>query len=131
MSDDTAVPGGAAGYDEWADALSGDAYYLECANEHGSLPPRRVCPECGNDDLSEAALPIKGRVVTYSEIHVAPPEFADRTPYVTAVAEFGPVRLTGVVREIETEELEIGTPVTADVTQNRTTGERLVVFRPR
>ncbi|MFB6194243.1 MAG: Zn-ribbon domain-containing OB-fold protein [Halobaculum sp.] len=128
---DAPVPGGADGYDGWADALSGDAFYLECPNGHGSLPPRRVCPECGDSSLSEESLPIEGRLVTYSEIHVAPPDFADRTPYVTGIADFGPVRLTGVVRGIDTEELAVGTRIEADVTENRTTGERLVVFRPR
>lgn len=131
MSGDGAVPGGAAGYDQWADALAGDAYYLVCPNDHGSLPPRRVCPECGESNLSEASLQLEGRLLSYTEIHVAPPDFADRTPYVTAIADFGPVNLTGILRGVEPEDVEIGLPVQADVRENRTTGERLVVFRPR
>jgi uncharacterized OB-fold protein len=125
------VPGADEGYDEWADALAEDAYYLECHNGHGLLPPRRVCPECGSRTLSEASLPIVGEIVTFSEVHVAPPDFEDDTPYVTAVADFGAVRLTGIVRGMETAEIEIGTSVEVDVRQNQTTGKRLVVFRPR
>lgn len=125
------VPGVDEGYDEWADALADDAFYLECHDGHGSLPPRRVCPECGSDSLSERSLPLVGQIVTFSEVHVASPDFEDDTPYVTAVADFGPVRLTGVVRGIDNDDVEIGTDVEVDVTQNRTTGKRLIVFRPR
>ncbi len=128
MSDEP-VPGGAASYEEWADALASDAYYLECANGHGSLPPRRVCPTCGDDSLAETSLPVEGRVVTFTEIHVAPPGFVDRTPYVSAVADFGSVNLTGIVRDAES--VEIGTRVRADVTENQATGQRLVVFERR
>jgi uncharacterized OB-fold protein len=130
MSDDP-VPGGDAGYDEWADALAEDSFYIECSNGHGSLPPRRVCPECGDDDLREASLPLVGEIVTFSEVHVASPDFTDDAPYVTAIADFGPVRLTGVVRDIDNDAVEIGREVEADVTENRSTGKRLVVFRPR
>ncbi|MEZ3116718.1 Zn-ribbon domain-containing OB-fold protein [Halobaculum sp. MBLA0147] len=125
------VPGADDGYDEWADALVEEGFYLECPNEHGSLPPRRVCPECGSDSLSEVPLPVRGEIVTFSQVHVAPPDFADNTPYVTAIAEFGPVRLTGIVRGLDAEEVTVGTRVETDVAQNGTTGKRLVVFRPR
>lgn len=124
------VPGGANGYDEWADALAGDAYYLECADGHGSLPPRQVCPACGDDTLTEESLPIEGSLLSFTEIHVAPPEFVDRTPYVSAIADFGPVNLTGIVRGADPESLDVGTPVRVDVTENKSTGQRLVVFRP-
>jgi len=54
-----------------------------------------VCPECGSATLSEEALAETGTVETYSVVHVAGPQFADDTPYVNAIADFGPVRLTG------------------------------------
>jgi len=127
MSD--GAPAGDAGYDEWADALAGGGYYLSCPDGHGSLPPRRVCPECGDDALSEEPLPETGEVVTFSEVHVAPPDFAEQTPYVTAVVAFGPVRLTGIVRGLDADDVEIGTQVGVDVTRNETTGNRLLVFR--
>jgi len=57
-----------------------------------------VCPECGSATLSEEALAETGTVETYSVVHVAGPQFADDTPYVNAIADFGPVRLTGVLR---------------------------------
>ena len=129
MSD--SAPAGDAGYDEWADALADAGYYLTCPAGHGSLPPRRVCPECGDDSLSEESLPETGEVVTFSEVHVAPPDFAEQTPYVTAVVDFGPVRLTGIVCGIDADDVEIGAQVAVDVARNEATGNRLVVFRPR
>ncbi|MFC7069233.1 Zn-ribbon domain-containing OB-fold protein [Halobaculum lipolyticum] len=130
MSDaDPDVPAN-TGYDEWADALAGDGYYLECANGHGSLPPRRVCPECGSTDLSEAALPETGEVATFSEIHVAPSGFGVEPPYVTAVVDFGPVRITGIVPGVDGDGIAIGDELRPDVETNGATGNRLIVFRP-
>ncbi|MFC6787595.1 Zn-ribbon domain-containing OB-fold protein [Halobaculum halobium] len=117
------------GYDEWADSLAEGGYFIECANGHGSLPPRRVCPECGSTDLAEEALPETGEVETFSEIHVAPSGFGEDPPYVTAVVNFGTVRVTGIVRGLSADEVAIGTAVRPDVERNDATGNRLVVFR--
>lgn len=120
-----------AGFDEFLDALAdGEGYYVECANGHGSLPPRRVCPECGSDDLAEVSLPASGEVATYTRVHVPAPSFADDAPYVTAVVDFGPVRLTGQVLA-DVEDVEIGLEVEPGVGETETRGERLVVFEPR
>ncbi|WP_227355117.1 Zn-ribbon domain-containing OB-fold protein [Haladaptatus salinisoli] len=116
------------GYDEWLDAVAdGEGYYLECENGHGSLPPRRVCPRCGATDLEETPLPETGEVETYTVVHVAAPSFADDAPYTTAVADFGPVRLTGVADD----DVEVGTEVAATVGETETAGERLLLFERR
>lgn len=121
-----------AGYDDLLDAInSGDGYYLECANGHGSLPPRLACPECGSQELSEVALPDSGKVDTYTVVTVATPSFREDAPYVTAVVDFGPVRLTGQLRGITHDEVETGQVVGVDVEETKTTGDRVVVFRPR
>ncbi|WP_299330919.1 Zn-ribbon domain-containing OB-fold protein [Haloplanus sp.] len=121
-----------AGYDEWLDAVGeNEGYYLECPEGHGALPPRRVCPECAAADLDRAALPESGTVETFTVCHVAGPSFADEEPYVTAIAEFGPVRLTGVVRGTDPEDVTVDTPVEADKGTNETTGEGLLVLRVR
>ena len=125
-------------YAEWLDALAeGEGFALVCPDGHGSLPPRRVCPECGSPDLSREPLQETGTVETYSVVHVPSPRFADDAPYATAVVDFGPTRLTGIVREDDSEreegdapEVAIGDAVTAEVGERATDGERLVVFRP-
>ena len=118
------------GFDDLLDALeSGEGFYLECSDGHGSLPPRRVCPHCGATDLEETPLPETGEIETFTTVHVAAPEFADDVPYVTAVADFGGVRLTGQVRGIDSDDLEVGTGVTAEVGESETAGERVLVLR--
>ncbi|PSQ02956.1 nucleic acid-binding protein [Halobacteriales archaeon QS_4_69_31] len=119
-------------YDDLLDAIEdGEGYYVECANGHGSLPPRRVCPHCGSRDLTEEPFPEAGEVLTHTTVSVATPGFSEDAPYVTAIVDFGAVRVTGLVRGIDPEDVEIGTTVGIDVGERETTGERAVVFRPR
>lgn len=120
------------GYDDFLDAVAeGEGFYLECPEGHGSLPPRRVCPHCGQGDLVEVALPETGRVETFTTVHVAAPEFVDDVPYATAVVDFGAVRLTGQLREIDPDEIEVGTEVAPNVGQTNTAGERVLIFEPQ
>ena len=139
MSDDgaadDATPPTDRDHAEWLDALAdGAGFALVCPDGHGSLPPRRVCPECGAADLSREPLDETGEIETYSVVHVPSPRFAEDAPYATAVVDFGPTRLTGIVRDgganDEAPAVEIGDAVAVDVGERATDGERLVVFRP-
>ncbi|MEF8779614.1 MAG: OB-fold domain-containing protein [Haloferacaceae archaeon] len=122
---------GDAGFDEWLEAIdAGEGYYLESPTGEGSLPPRRICPHSRSTDLEERPLPETGEIEAVTVVHVASPQFADDTPYATAVADFGPVRLTGVVRGVDLEEVETGTTVEPTVEERETTGGPLLVFRP-
>lgn len=117
------------GYDEWIDAIDrGEAYALECSNGHGSLPPRRLCPECGDAGLEERTLPDSGTLDTYTTIHVATPAFAEDAPYVVAIVDFGLARLTGQLRGVE--DPEVGMRVAVGVEERETEEEPLLVFRP-
>ena len=119
-------------YDAWLDSIeSDDGYYLECSNGHGWLPPRRVCPRCHDQDLSEVDLPEAGEIASHTTITVPTPQFEDDAPYVTAIADFGPVSVTGLVRDVDPDDVSIGDVVGLDVGERVTTGERAVVFRPR
>ncbi len=121
-----------AGYDDWLDAVAaGEGYYLECPNGHGSLPPRHACPHCGARDLASEPLPETGEIEVHTVVHVATPGFVHDAPYATALADFGPVRLTGVVRGVEPADVENGATVEAEVGESETTGERLLVLRQR
>ena len=121
-----------AGYDDLVDAIAeGEGYYLNCANGHGSLPPRHACPDCGSQELDEQPLPETGEIETFTVVHATTPAFAEDTPYVTAVVDFGPVRLTGQVLEQDTDSVETGMTVTPDIAETETTGDRLIVFDPQ
>lgn len=120
------------GYDEWVEALGTDeAFFLTCPAGHGSLPPRRTCPHCGATELTETPLPDEGTVETYTAVHVAGPDFAGQTPYVTAIASFDAVRLTGVLRDATAEDVDVGDAVGVETAENPDTGDEMVVFRPR
>lgn len=120
------------GHDEWLDALeSGDGYYLQCSNDHGSLPPRRVCPHCGDDALVQTPLPDAGEVETYTVTNVASPSFADDAPYATAIVSFEHVKLTGQLRDVDLDDVDVGMVVEPDIGRTETKGDRVVVFRPR
>jgi len=133
MSDNISSPAENTGYDEWLDALAdGEGYALVCPDGHGSLPPRRVCSECGSTALGEEPLAETGTIETYSVVHVAGPRFAADTPYMNAIADFGPVRLTGVLRGVEpaSDAVAVGDRVSAGVEARATDDEPLVAFRP-
>ena len=125
-----------ASYDEWLDAIAaGEGFYLESPAGVGSLPPRRVCPETGSTDLTREPLPETGTIETYSVVHVAAPGFTDDTPYVSAIADFGSVRLTGIVRGLDPDAIDgdtdlIDTEVRLTVETRETTDDRLIVLSP-
>jgi uncharacterized OB-fold protein len=120
-----------AGYDDFLDAVeSGEPYYLESPSGNGWLPPRQFDPETGERELVEKDLPETGEILTSTITNVSGPSFADDTPYVVAIAQFGPVRITGQVRGVDHEDVEIGQDVEISVGRNETEDKRLVVFEP-
>jgi hypothetical protein len=120
-----------AGYDDFLDALeAGEGYYLAGPDGDGFLPPREVHPRTGAP-LSEEPLPTSGEVRTFTRTEVPTPKLSEDAPYVVAIAEFGPVSLTGQLRDVDPDVVETGMPVEVAVGETATTGERIVVFRPR
>ncbi len=119
-----------AGYDDFLDAVeAGEPFYL--AGETGGwLPPRRVDPETGAADLEQRPLPATGEVLTHTLVNVAAPDFADDVPYVVAVVDFGPVNVTGQLRGIDHEDVDVGRSVALAVGRTETTGDRVLVFEP-
>ncbi len=114
-------------YDDFLDAVEANrGYYYTCSNDHGLLPPRDVCPHCGDPELLRKPLPEIGTIVTHTTITVPTPRFADDTPYITAIAEFGPVRLTGIL--YDDDRVEIGQRVTIELESTETGGERTIAF---
>ena len=119
-----------AGYDALLDAVAaGEGFYLECAAGHGSLPPRRACPRCGRAELEAVALPGVGEVETYTVVHVPTPQLEGDVPYTTAIARFGPVRLSGFLRGLDGDGDPVGASVEASV-EGTAAGDRALVLRP-
>jgi hypothetical protein len=73
------------------------------------VPPRSSCPQCGNTEMKWTELSTKGRLVTYTVIHVAPPQFQGIAPYAVGIVEFAEgARLPGMIRNVKFENLKIG-----------------------
>lgn len=120
-----------AGYDDLLDAIdAGEGYYLSCPNGHAVLPPRRVCPHCGSQELTEKPLAETGKISTYTIIDVPTPQFRDDAPFVTAIVTVGEARLTGILRGVDPDDVETDQSVTVHVEPNETDGERTITFRP-
>lgn len=127
MSDDVRD----SGFDDFFDALeAGEPYYLESESGNGWLPPRAVDPRTGETEFSEESLPESGEIVTQTVTYVAPPDFVDDAPYVVAIVDFGPLQMTGQVRDVDPEDVSIGDEVKLDVEESETTGKRVPVFYP-
>lgn len=118
-------------FDHFLSAVDdGEGYYLACPDGHGSIPPQRICPDCQRQELTRQPLPSEGEIETYTVVSVGTPQFSDDVPYVTAIARFGPVRLTGLLRGVDPERVAVGQQVTADVGTTETTGEQVIVLEP-
>lgn len=119
-------------HEAWLTAVeSGDEFYLACPEEHGWLPPRRACNTCGSTNLKRKPLPASGTVETYTNVTVPAPRFSHKDAVAVAIADFGPVRVTGQLRDIDYSDVERGTVVELGIERSRQTDERIVLFRPQ
>lgn len=106
------------------------------------FPPRKVCPKCkealyeGKPVMEELKFSGKGKVVTYTTIHVGSMDFAGQTPYIMGIVQLeeGP-RITGQIVDLNGEKLD-GLEVEACFRRIRADGDDGVIyygykFRPK
>lgn len=74
------------------------------------FPPRGDCVECRKSAIEWVPIQGKAKLVTYTEVHFAPPAFRADTPYRLGVAEMdnGLRVFAPISREIEPKELKPG-----------------------
>lgn len=79
------------------------------------LPPRPICSKCFNKDLRWVELKRRGRLLTYTIIHVAPKQFEPLAPYAVGIVKLydGP-QLLGMIRDFELDNLKVGVNLTLD-----------------
>ncbi|MFQ6065003.1 MAG: Zn-ribbon domain-containing OB-fold protein [Candidatus Bathyarchaeia archaeon] len=79
------------------------------------LPPRPVCTECVSTDLRWVELEKRGKLLTYTAIHVSPSQFQSMAPYVVGIIELrGGAKLPGMIRDIEPEKIKVGMQLEVD-----------------
>ncbi|MFB0501216.1 MAG: Zn-ribbon domain-containing OB-fold protein [Candidatus Bathyarchaeia archaeon] len=79
------------------------------------LPPRNLCPKCFSTELEWTKLEERGRLMTYTVIHVPPVQFQPMAPYAVGIIrlEDGP-HLLGIIRGVKPEEIKVGMDLTVD-----------------
>ncbi|WP_303968859.1 Zn-ribbon domain-containing OB-fold protein [Sporosarcina ureae] len=79
--------------------------------EYASVSNKYRCPSCGTGKLQEQDISTKGTVYSYTDIHIAPAEFAHLAPYTVALIQLDAskakvtVRMDAVVEIGDTAEL--------------------------
>ncbi len=85
-----------------------------CGRDH--YYPRPFCPSCWSDDVSWKEASGRGKIYTYSVVHVNElPPFNERVPYVAAIVELeeGP-RLMTNIEGMPFEDLAADVPVVVE-----------------
>jgi hypothetical protein len=79
------------------------------------LPPRPACQKCMSKDQQWIPVNPKGKLLTYTVIHVAPKEFESKAPYALGIVKFdNGGQLLGMIRNIEPTKLQVGMTVAID-----------------
>jgi hypothetical protein len=73
------------------------------------LPPRPVCDQCFSNNFEWKQLTPKGKLETYTVIHVAPTQFQSLAPYAVGIVKLQEgVKLPGMIKGVAFKDLQIG-----------------------
>ena len=85
---------------------------IKCGKIH--FPPRPLCDFCFSREFEWIGISVKGRLLTYTVIHVAPTQFQSIAPYVVGIFQLeSGVKIPGMIRASK-ENVYIGMPVTME-----------------
>lgn len=80
-----------------------------------NLPPRPMCDNCFSQQFNWLPISGKGKLVTYTVIHVAPAQFQSLAPYAVGIVELeNGLKIPGMINGVTQEELRIGMELTLD-----------------
>ncbi|MDR0471495.1 MAG: Zn-ribbon domain-containing OB-fold protein [Nitrososphaerota archaeon] len=86
---------------------------VKCGKIH--LPPRPLCSECFSREFTWIPLSGKGKLLTYTIIHVAPTQFQALTPYAVGIVELEEgLKIPGMIQDITQEQIRIGMELMLD-----------------
>jgi len=84
-----------------------------CGKLH--LPPRPLCDNCFSKEFKWVELSNKGKLLTYTVIHVAPTQFQGMAPYAVGIIELEDgVRIPGMIRGVAPEQVKVGMSLVMD-----------------
>ncbi len=86
---------------------------VKCGKIH--LPPRPMCDNCFSQDFEWVSVSGKGKLVTYTVIHVAPEQFQNLTPYAVGIVQLeNGLKIPGMIQDASQEQLKIGMDLNLD-----------------
>ena|SRR4030065_347051 len=84
-----------------------------CGKTH--LPPRPLCDNCFSQEFEWVEVSGKGKLVTFTVIHIAPPQFAALAPYAVGIVQLdNGLRIPGMISGVKQEQLRVGMDLTID-----------------
>lgn len=105
---------------------------VECCTS--MLPPRPICPKCLSEKMEWVKLKGKGKIKTFTVIHVAPKEFRSQIPYIISIVELEEgLNITGRVIGISPEKVKFGMEVELDFKtpqKENVSGRPCFIFKP-
>jgi len=79
----------------------------KCGKIH--LPPRTLCDKCLSNEFEWIQISPKGKLLTYTIIHVAPPQFQSMTPYAVGIIQLeNGLKIPGMIKNVTPEQIKIG-----------------------
>jgi len=84
---------------------------VTCGKIH--LPPRPVCNNCYSKTFTWIPVSGKGKLLTYTIIHVAPQQFQTAAPYAVGIVELeNGLKIPGMIHDMAQEQLKINMELT-------------------
>lgn len=79
------------------------------------VPPKPMCPNCLSKVLRWKELPSRGKLLTYTIIHVAPKQFQSMAPYVVGVVKLEEgAQLPGIIKNVALDAVKVGMSLAID-----------------
>ena len=86
---------------------------LKCGKIH--LPPRPLCNNCFGEDFEWVNISGKGKLLTYTVIHVAPQQFQALAPYAVGIVQLeNGLNIPGMIQGITQNSIKIDMELTLD-----------------
>ncbi|MFW9804171.1 MAG: Zn-ribbon domain-containing OB-fold protein [Candidatus Thorarchaeota archaeon] len=96
-------------------------------------PPMGSCYSCGGNKMGWTKVSGKGKLVSFTVIHIAPEQFQEEAPYLIAIIELEEgTRVTARLQgfdPLKPEAIEVGTPLILDY-EDGLSGNTYLSFKP-
>jgi len=85
----------------------------QCGKTH--LPPRPLCDNCYSQEFEWVEVSGKGKLLTYTVIHIAPTQFQALAPYAVGIMQLeNGLKLPGMIPNVPKEQLKVGMELAID-----------------